>query len=296
MTGIRKSESAMAGADLLETIVAATRRIVEVRAAEEPIAVLERRAAAQPSRKGRFEAALAGCDGVNVIAETKRRSPSRGVLREDYDPVAIARGYAAAGAAAISVLTEPTFFDGSLDHLTAVRAAVDVPVLRKDFVISEYQLLEARAAGADAVLLIVAALRPAELKVLHDHARRHGLDVLVEAHDATELSIAIDAGALIIGVNNRNLRPLQVDVQASEALMALMPTDVIAVSESGLKTAADITRLKSLGYRAFLIGERFMTAADPGAALSELTGGASSVPTTLETANAERRTANDERS
>ena len=231
-----------------------------------------------------------------MIAETKRRSPSRGVLREDYDPVAIARGYAAAGAAAISVLTEPTFFDGSLDHLTAVRAAVDVPVLRKDFVISEYQLLEARAAGADAVLLIVAALRPAELKVLHDHARRHGLDVLVEAHDATELSIAIDAGARIIGVNNRNLRTLQVDVQASEALMALMPTDVIAVSESGLKTAADITRLKSLGYRAFLIGERFMTAADPGAALSELTGGASSVPTTLETANAERRTANDERS
>ena len=257
-------------ADLLETIVAATRRIVEVRQRDEPIAALAERAGAQPPRKGRFEAALSRGDGYNIIAECKRRSPSRGVLRADYDPVAIASGYAAAGAAAISVLTEPTFFDGSLEHLTAVRAAVDVPLLRKDFVVSEYQLLEAKAAGADAVLLIVAALRPAELKVLHDHARRHGLDVLVEAHDAKELAIAIDAGARIIGVNNRNLRTLQVDVRASETLIGRMPAEVIAVSESGLTTAADLARLKALGYRAFLIGERFMTAADPGAALAEL--------------------------
>ena len=190
------------------------------------MAVLAERAATMPSRGGRFQAALSGADGFNVIAECKRRSPSRGVLRENYDPVAIAIGYAEAGAAAISVLTEPTFFDGSLDHLKAVRAAVDVPVLRKDFVVSEYQLLEAKAAGADAVLLIVAALRPAELKVLHDHARRHGLDVLVEVHDATELAIAIDAGARVIGVNNRNLRTLQVDVHASETLIARMPAEV----------------------------------------------------------------------
>ena len=276
----------VAEADLLETIVAATRRIVEVRQAEEPLAVLAERAAAMPKRAGRFQAALSNIEGVNVIAECKRRSPSKGVLREDYDPVAIAIGYAAAGAAAISVLTEPTFFDGSLDHLRAVRAAVDVPLLRKDFIVSEYQLLEARVGGADAVLLIVAALRPAELKVLHDHARRHGLDVLVEAHDATELAIAIDAGARIIGVNNRNLRTLAIDVHASETLIAQMPADVIAVSESGLKTAADITRLKALGYRAFLIGERCMTAPDPGAALAELLGGA----------NGERRMANGERS
>jgi indole-3-glycerol phosphate synthase len=261
-------------ADLLATIVAATRRIVEVRQAEESLATLSERAAKVPSRLGQFQAALSRTDEINVVAECKRRSPSRGVLREEYDPVAIATGYAAAGAAAISVLTEPTFFDGSLDHLTAVRAAVDVPLLRKDFVVSEYQLLEAKAAGADAVLLIVAALRPAELKVLHDHARRHGLDVLVEAHDATEVSIAIDAGARIIGVNNRNLRTLQVDVHASEQLIAQMPADVIAVSESGLKTAADVARLADLGYKAFLIGERFMTAADPGAALKELLGGA----------------------
>lgn len=260
-------------ADLLETIVAATRRIVAVREGAEPLAVLAERAGAQPARKGRFEAALSVVEGYNVIAECKRRSPSKGVLREDYDPVAIASGYAAAGAAAISVLTEPTCFDGSLDHLQAVRAAVDVPLLRKDFVVSEYQLLEAKAAGADAVLLIVAALRPAELKVLHDHARRHGLDVLVEAHDATELAIAIDAGARIIGVNNRNLRTLQVDVRASERLIAQMPKEIIAVSESGLTTAADLARLKALGYRAFLIGERFMTAAEPGAALASLLDG-----------------------
>jgi indole-3-glycerol phosphate synthase len=205
-----------------------------------------------------------------VIAECKRRSPSRGVLREAYDPAAIAAGYAEAGAAAISVLTEPTFFDGSLDHLQAVRAAVGVPVLRKDFIVSEYQLLEARAAGADAVLLIVAALRPIELKVLHDHALQLELDVLVEAHDATELAIAVDAGARVVGINNRNLRTLEVDVKASEALIAAMPPGVIAISESGIKTAEDVTRLRALGYHAFLMGERFMTVTQPGAALEEL--------------------------
>ena len=262
-------------ADLLATIVAATRRIVDVRQAGEPMTALAQRAASRPSREGRFQAALSDHGGYNVIAECKRRSPSRGVLREHYDPVAIATGYADAGAAAISVLTEPTFFDGSLEHLQAVSAAVDVPVLRKDFVISEYQLLEAKAAGADAVLLIVAALRPAELKVLHDHARRHGLDVLVEVHDATELAIAIDAGARIVGVNNRNLRTLQVDVHASETLIGRMPAGVLAVSESGLKTADDLQRLKALGYSAFLIGERFMAAADPGSELKNLLATAS---------------------
>jgi len=275
-----------AGPDLLATIVAATRHITASRRTQEPLAALEHRAATASPRGARFESQLRRPDGFNVIAECKRRSPSRGVLRADYDAVSIARGYAGAGAAAISVLTEPTFFDGSLDHLAKVRAAVDIPVLRKDFIVTEYQLLEAKAAGADAVLLIVAALRPAELKVLHDHARRHGLDVLVEAHDAKELAIAIDAGARIVGINNRNLRTLQVDVHASETLVSQIPAEVIAVSESGLKTAADLTRLKALGYRAFLIGERFMTAAEPGAALGDL----------MALANAERRTQNVERS
>jgi indole-3-glycerol phosphate synthase len=221
-------------------------------------------------RPVRFSGALARTDRINVIAECKRRSPSRGILRDDYDPAAIAAGYADAGAAAVSVLTEPTFFDGSLEHLAAVRAAVDVPILRKDFVISEYQLLEARAAGADAVLLIVAALRPVELKVLHDHALRMELDVLVEAHDATELAIALDAGARIVGVNNRNLRTLAVDVHASDDLIGQIPKEVIAVSESGLRTADDLARLGALGYRAFLIGERLMTAPNPGEALGSL--------------------------
>jgi len=259
--------------DLLETIVAATRRIVEVREQREPIAALAERAGGLASSAGRFQLAISGTDDVNVIAECKRRSPSKGVLRADYEPAAIAKAYEAAAAAAISVLTEPTFFDGSLEHLAAVRAAVELPILRKDFIVSEYQLLEARAAGADAVLLIVAALRPVELKVLHDHARRYGLDALVEVHDEHELAIAIDAGARIVGVNNRNLRTLDVDLTASERLIGQVPADVVAISESGLRTPADVARLRELGYRAFLIGERFMTAASPGEELAQLLRG-----------------------
>jgi indole-3-glycerol phosphate synthase len=268
--------------DLLETIVAATRRIVEVRQVAEPMTALADRASLMPSRSGRFLGALSGLEGLNIIAECKRRSPSRGVLCADYDPVAIAKAYADGGAAAISVLTEPTFFDGALDHLAAVRDAVDVPLLRKDFIVSEYQLLEAKAAGADAVLLIVAALRPAELKVLHDHATRYGLDALIEVHDARELAIAVDAGARIIGVNNRNLRTLQVEGHASAALVADMPSDIVAVSESGLKDAADLERLRALGYRAFLIGERLMTAHDPGKALAGLLQGHGTTKDTID--------------
>jgi indole-3-glycerol phosphate synthase len=196
------------------------------------------------------------------------------VLRAAYDPVAIARAYALGGAAAISVLTEPTFFDGSLDHLRAVRAAVATPLLRKDFVVSEYQILEARAAGADAVLLIVAALTPIELRSLAQSVAVLGLDTLVEVHNGAELEIALSAKAGIIGVNNRNLRTLEVDVHASDALIARIPQDVVAVSESGLKSADDLRRLQGLGYRAFLIGDRFMSDADPGAALQALVRGA----------------------
>ena len=261
-------------ADLLATIVAATRRIVEVRQAREPMAALARRAEHVPARRVGLGmlTALGRSDRVNVIAECKRRSPSRGVLRAEYDPVGIARGYAEAGAAAISVLTEPTFFDGALEHLQAVRAAVpaiDVPLLRKDFVVSEYQLLEAKAAGADAVLLIVAALDARRLAALGARAADLGLDALVEVHDERELAIAIDTGARIVGVNNRNLRTLAVDVEASDRLIARIPREVVAVSESGLRSADDLVRLRASGYRAFLIGERFMIEADPG---SELRG------------------------
>jgi len=261
-------------ADLLGTIVAATRRIVETREGREPIDALRARVEREAPRPARqFRAALARPDRLNVIAECKRRSPSKGVLRQEYDPAAIAGGYAAAGAAAISVLTEPTFFDGSLDHLRAVRAAVPIPILRKDFVVSEYQVLEAKAAGADAILLIVAALTPQQLRALAAAAVTWGLDTLVEVHDGGELSVALDAGADVIGVNNRNLRTLTVDVAASETLIARIPKDVVSVSESGLRTSEDLLKLRQMGYRAFLIGERFMTTPDPGAALRDLLAG-----------------------
>jgi indole-3-glycerol phosphate synthase len=261
-------------ADLLATIVASTRRIVEVRQERESIdALYERAMRAAPRPNGLFFSALERPDRVNVIAECKRRSPSKGVLRQEYDPAAIASGYSAAGAAAISVLTEPTFFDGSLDHLSAVRAAVPIPILRKDFVVSEYQLLEAMVAGADAVLLIVAALTLEELGELESCASAYGLDVLFEVHNADELSIALDYGASLVGVNNRNLRTLTVDVAASETLITRIPKGVVSVSESGLRTSEDHVRLRQMGYQAFLIGERFMTAADPGAALRDLMAG-----------------------
>jgi indole-3-glycerol phosphate synthase len=255
---------------LLETIVAATRRIVEVREEREPMTVLARRAARRSIVTGRFRAALARPNRLNVIAECKRRSPSAGVLRRDYDATAIARAYEEAGAAAVSVLTEPTFFDGSLGHLQAVREAVDIPILRKDFIVSEYQLLEAKAGGADAVLLIVAALQRPALARLVEQAQALGLEALVEVHGETELDIAVDVGASIIGVNNRNLRTLELDATISESLITRMPADVIAVSESGLKSAADLVRLRDLGYAAFLIGGRLITAPRPGEALAEL--------------------------
>jgi indole-3-glycerol phosphate synthase len=254
--------------DLLEAIVAATRRRIEDASARVDAVALARAAAATAAPRG-FRAALA-VEGVRVIAECKRRSPSRGVLRSAYDPAAIARAYASAGAAAISVLTEPTFFDGALDHLREVRRAVGVPVLRKDFIVDAYQLLEARAAGADAVLLIVAALGDDALVALSGAARDLGLDVLVEVHDERELDRALEAGATLVGVNNRNLRTLAVDVDASFRLAARMPAGVLSVAESGLRTGEDVRRLREVGYRAFLIGERFMSAADPGAALAWL--------------------------
>jgi indole-3-glycerol phosphate synthase len=272
--------------DLLRTIVAATRRTMELRREREPLAALERRAAAASPRGEAFARALASPDPVeadlqvrlsprrrfNVIAECKWRSPSRGVLTEYYDPVAIACQYERGGAAAISVLTEPTFFDGALEHLTAVRAAVATPLLRKDFLVDDYQLFEARAAGADAILLIVAALSPEELTGLQRRAWELGLAALVEVHDEGELARAVDAGARLIGVNNRNLRTLAVDTEASYRLAALMPAGVTAVSESGLKTRAELERLAAAGYQAFLIGERFMTDPDPARAIAELIG------------------------
>ncbi|MBM4242412.1 MAG: indole-3-glycerol phosphate synthase TrpC [Deltaproteobacteria bacterium] len=230
----------------------------------DPAFALERRSLRQ---------ALAG-HRPSVIAECKRRSPSKGVLREPYDPVAIALGYAAAGAAAISVLTNERFFGGSLDDLRAVRANVPVPVLRKDFVIDEYQLDEARAAGADAVLLIVAALPVARLGALYRAARERGLDVLTEVHDEAELEIALGIGAGIVGVNNRNLRTFVTDLAVSERIARLVPEGTVLVAESGLRDGADLARLQRSGIQAFLIGEAFMTAPVPGEALAAMLAGA----------------------
>jgi indole-3-glycerol phosphate synthase len=262
-----------AAPDLLGAIVAATEKITEVRRERESRASLEKRAAAFTPHGEAFLAALSRPGRGNVIAECKRRSPSRGVLAADYDPVAIARQYEAGGAAAISVLTEPPFFDGAPEHLAAVRQAVQLPLLRKDFIVDEYQLLEARANGADAALLIVAALSQPDLVRLQQRAWELGLAALVEVHDDEELTRAIDSGARIIGVNNRNLRTLAVDVAASRRLGARIPANVVGVSESGLTSRADLEELAGQGYRAFLIGERFMTAADPAKAIAELLGG-----------------------
>jgi indole-3-glycerol phosphate synthase len=258
--------------DILTAIVAAARTSAGERARAHGGAA-DRAAAARRIGGAAFLDSLRH-PGVRVIAECKRRSPSRGVLRAVYDPVAIAGGYEAAGAAAISVLTEPAFFDGGLDHLRAVRAAVRLPILQKDFIVTEFQLIEARGAGADAALLIVAALGDADLRSLLAHAASLDLAALVEVHDAAELDRALAAGATLIGVNSRNLHTLDVATSVLDELAPRLLAGVTAVAESGLRTPADVSRLRRAGYRAFLIGERFMTEPDPGRALATLKTGA----------------------
>lgn len=255
-------------ADLLATIVAATRTSVAARERTRSPADLLRSAPVPDG--GRFAAALSRSAPPRIIAECKRRSPSRGILRAAYDPAAHASAYADAGAAAVSVLTEPTFFDGDLSHLEAVRSAVGLPVLRKDFVVTEYQVHESAAVGADAVLLIVSALDDERLAALHHLATHLGLAVLVEVHDGDELHRALTAGARIVGVNSRNLRTLAVDLEVIERLAPAIPDDVIAVAESGIRTGDDLRRFSALGYDAFLVGEQLITRDDPGAALQEL--------------------------
>ena len=262
----------MSAAGLLDTIVAATRHAVEVRARARPLASLTRGLQRGPDGDA-FAATLR--DQVSfprIIAECKRRSPSKGILRQDYDAPAHARAYEEAGAAAISVLTEPTFFDGATAHLAAVRAAVSVPILRKDFIVSDYQLVEAVDLGADAALLIVSALTDDELRSLLRTCRGLGLAALVEVHDDGEADQAVAAGATIVGVNCRNLRTLAVDTAVHESVVRRLPGGVIAVAESGLRTRADLDRLAAAGYRAFLVGERLIAQPDPAAALRELRG------------------------
>ncbi|MDQ3169804.1 MAG: indole-3-glycerol phosphate synthase TrpC [Acidobacteriota bacterium] len=261
-------------ASILEAIVAASRRSSEVRESRVPLASLKRRPRVAAGDDA-FRRALRGdtaARGPRVIAECKRRSPSSGILRTDYEPAAIALSYERAGAAAISVLTEPSFFDGDLPDLEVVRGVVQIPVLRKDFIVTRYQVAEARDAGADAVLLIVAALDDVALRELLTMAHDEGMEALVEVHDAHEVERALAAGARIIGVNSRNLHTLAVDIEIFDQVAGMIPRDVTAVAESGIRDAATMSRVGELGYHACLIGERFMTTPDPGAALRTLLG------------------------
>jgi indole-3-glycerol phosphate synthase len=262
-----------ASGTVLDRILAQTRARVRRKQGELPLDRLLT-SATVPLKRRPFAETVSAPGRVNVIAEFKRRSPSRGAIREDLRPAEVARAYESAGAAALSVLTEPDFFGGRLAHLRQARAATKLPALRKDFVIDLYQVWEALTAGADAVLLIVAVLPPAELKSLLRTTTEAGLDALVEVHDAAELAQALAAGARLIGVNNRDLRTLEVDPGTALSLAPRVPDDVVAVAESGIRSAGDLRRLREAGYDAFLVGEHLMSAPDPGAALRALLGGA----------------------
>jgi len=268
--GDRFREGVKPTADLLDAIVAATRMAISERRLRIPERILEEEALNRTPNGIGFQVAISKPGELNVIAECKGRSPLKGVLRKDYDAPSLAKDYERGGASAISVLTEPTFFDGCLDHLRLIREAVTLPLLRKDFVVTDYQLLEAHAAGADAVLLIVAALDPQTLGQLISRANDASLAVIVEVHDEEELRIAVDVGARIIGVNNRDLRTLEVVVETSERLVGRMPKDVIAIAESGLKTRQELLTLKAKGFHGFLIGETLALSPNPGRTLETM--------------------------
>jgi indole-3-glycerol phosphate synthase len=217
-----------------------------------------------------FFAPLAREGSIRLIAEVKKASPSAGVIRADFDPVAIARTYESHGATCLSVLTDEQYFQGSLDYLRVVREAVQLPVLRKDFIIDTYQLLEARAAGADAVLLIAECLDDCNLRKLHNEAVELGLTPLVELYEPANLPRVLEAGATLIGVNNRNLHTFEVDLEHTLRLRSEVPDDCVLVAESGIKTRADVLRLEAAGIDAILVGESLMRESDIGAAIDRL--------------------------
>ncbi|RMD82071.1 MAG: indole-3-glycerol phosphate synthase TrpC [Candidatus Dadabacteria bacterium] len=252
---------------ILEEILEAKRGEVEAAKHLRPEASLRRRPLFGEQRRG-FERALRSRKGRRVIAEIKRRSPSRGTIRERFDPEEHARDYERHGATCLSVLTDRRFFGGMLEDLERARGACRLPLLRKDFLVDEYQIIEARAFGADAVLLIVAALTDQQLKALLDVARTEGLDALVEVHTREELERAVEAGATMVGINNRDLRTFETSVAVTRQLAPLVPGGIVVVSESGLAAGPDLADLERLGVDAFLVGEAFMRAPSPGAALA----------------------------
>ena len=252
---------------VLDDIVVGVREDLAERQARVALARLEEQVAGMPAPRDLL--AALGVPGLSLIAEVKRSSPSKGALADIPDPAALAKAYAAGGATAVSVLTERRRFGGDLSDLAAVRAAVDVGVLRKDFVVTDYQVWETRAAGADLLLLIVAALSDADLARLYALATRLGLTVLVEVHTADEVRRAVDLGAGLIGVNNRNLGTFVTDVQISFDLVEKIPDEFIKISESGISDPQTVIDLQAAGYRGFLMGENFMKTTDPGKALDE---------------------------
>jgi indole-3-glycerol phosphate synthase len=257
--------------NVLDKIVATKREALHRAKAALPEERLRQQAAAAPPVRD-FLAALARPGPIHLIAEVKKASPSKGVIRADFDPVRIARIYQEHGASAISVLTDEPYFQGSLDNLRRIRAAVDLPLLRKDFIVDPYQVFEARAAGSDAVLLIAECLDESTLRTLYDAILAQGMTPLVELYEPENLSRVLALGARLIGVNNRDLRTFEVDLERTLRLARRMPEDRIVVGESGIRNRADARRLESAGVRAMLVGESLMVRPDVGAAVDELLG------------------------
>jgi indole-3-glycerol phosphate synthase len=260
--------------DILDRILAAKSEEVIAAQVSRPFADVDAQARAQVAARG-FERALRAKVAAGqpaVIAEIKRASPSKGVLREDFDPAAIAASYERAGAACLSVLTDATFFQGGAQYLVDARNACGLPALRKEFIVDEYQVAESRALGADAILLIVAALEQARMVALEQAAIDYGLDVLVEVHDAKELERALALKTPLIGINNRNLRDFSVSLQTTLALRPRVPAERLVVTESGIVAQRDVAQMRRHGVDAFLVGEAFMRAPDPGRALQALFG------------------------
>ncbi|WP_240125783.1 indole-3-glycerol phosphate synthase TrpC [Thermomonas alba] len=257
---------------ILDTILARKHEEVAARRARLPLDELRARVVDAPPLRGFADAVAAKIASGQpaVIAEVKKASPSKGVIRADFDPAAIARSYEAGGAACLSVLTDVDFFQGSDDYLRQARAACALPVLRKDFVVDAYQLYEARALGADCVLLIAAALDDARLSEFAFLAAELGLDVLLEVHDLDELERALPVPARLLGINNRNLKTFDVSLQTTLDLKLAVPADRVLVTESGIHTPDDVARMRAAGVHAFLVGEAFMRQPDPGAALRAL--------------------------